>query len=284
MAVHNVLKNGIAPSNAQIGDIVRTAGGNFRIVPSNTPGARFNPASGRWSVKDSTPEYISSAAGIVNNNNAAMSDAADVANAISARSSAQSYAFNAAEAQKSRDWQEYLSNTAHQREVYDLIAAGLNPVLSASLGGSSTPSGATASGSSFTGQKAEVDSNMLQFLAGVTQTQMNNDTQRDIARIQADTSLQQAKISSAASMYSANASAAASRYGSDAAYRSALYSADKNYNSSVYGIDKNYNAQIYSSDNSAKSGDFKNRIINNTMQWYRNYVNRTAGPDMQFGW
>lgn len=53
-------------------------------------------------------------------------------------------AFNAAEAQKQRDYETMMSNTAYQRQVADLQQAGINPIMAAS-NGVSLPSSVAAS-------------------------------------------------------------------------------------------------------------------------------------------
>lgn len=43
--------DGKAPAGATVGDTIVTAGGNYKIVPAGTSGAKYNPASGHYSIK-----------------------------------------------------------------------------------------------------------------------------------------------------------------------------------------------------------------------------------------
>lgn len=57
----------------------------------------------------------------------------------------QQNAFNASEAKKNRDWQEYMSNTAYSRAYKDLTSLGINPYVMFGGGASaaSTPTGSS---------------------------------------------------------------------------------------------------------------------------------------------
>lgn len=58
--------------------------------------------------------------------------------------------FNAAEAQKARDFEQQMSNTSYQRQLADMEAAGVNPALAmgGNANGASTPSGEAAAAGS----------------------------------------------------------------------------------------------------------------------------------------
>lgn len=62
--------------------------------------------------------------------------------------------WEAEQATAQRDWQTKMANTAYQRQVADLKAAGLNPILATFNGGATTPSGAMGSGYSSHGSSA----------------------------------------------------------------------------------------------------------------------------------
>lgn len=140
--------------------------------------------------------------------------------------------YNAAEAAKNRDWQAQMSNTAHQREIADLKAAGLNPVLSAMGGnGAAVTSGATASGVTSSGATASADTSANAAFVGLLGSFLDSMT-----------SIANSAVSASANLASADKYTAASRYAADVGLQGTTYSADTHAAASRYVSDNSLKA------------------------------------------
>lgn len=200
-------------------------------------------------------------------------------------------AWSAAEANKQRQWTENMSNTAHAREMKDLMSSGLNPILAANNGASSG-SGATGQGfssngamanpdTSITGAFASLMSGMISTARDLAVTKMSTDqmkynsdqqyaaaklaagasiynnnnsvsAQKAISALNRDADIRKASISAEATKSAAAASAGAMMSAARENAAAARYSADQHRAASQYSADKSLESTKYSS-----SSDFK---------------------------
>lgn len=227
-SAHDVVV-GSRPTSARVtsnSDSESSSGSSSSRSPSSYDsfGSSVTPSvSSDPSMSEMMDKYLSTLRQLRDENNTWSAAQAQKQMDFQRQSAAEAMRFNHDEAVLSRAWQERMSDTAHQREIKDLQAAGLNPVLSA-MGGSGAPvtSGATASGYTSQGSKGDTDTSIAPALVSLlgtlisSQTSMLNtltsaQSQERIAKLGVDTDVFRALTSAASAREVAGMQGSASR-------------------------------------------------------------------------
>lgn len=222
-----VFRRSVAAGNSSYANGAARSGG---LPPTGLGGSTTTPssASSVGSVSGlGGSDYLSGALAQIQSltsaNNAWSAAQADKQMQFQQASADKAMQFEADQAKLNRDWQEYMSNTAHQREVKDLQAAGINPVLTAT-GGSGAPvtSGATASGYSGQGAKGDTDESGASSLVALLGSML-----------QSQTALLSQSMSAQNALAVADKYTAASRFGSLLSANTAQRVAETNYKQGI---------------------------------------------------